>query len=176
MAWPAQGHLCLVRIWSPGGTPFLKVLENNKSKILWEFEQLLPDQPHTAVVVKEQKRAFIINEFNLSRNVASCFAFSCRQSKSDLSCVEQASLGCIILSDSGPSARRTDYCTFSIFARLSTICRWNEPTLKPPTSESCSPPYFCVHFESSHQKGTLCIPYVCMKTCLQHFFKKQAFK
>lgn len=40
---------------------FVKVLENNKSKILWESEQLLPDQPDTAAVVKEQKRAFLID-------------------------------------------------------------------------------------------------------------------
>lgn len=39
------------------GETFLKVLENNKSKILWEFRQLLSDQAHT-VVVKEQKREF----------------------------------------------------------------------------------------------------------------------
>lgn len=37
------------------GEAFLRVLQNNKSKILWEFRQLLPDQPHI-VVVKEQKR------------------------------------------------------------------------------------------------------------------------
>lgn len=39
------------------GETVLKVLENNKSKILWEFRQLLPDQPDS-VVVKEQKREF----------------------------------------------------------------------------------------------------------------------
>lgn len=42
------------------GDTFFKVLENNKSKILWEFKQQLPDQPDTAVVVKEQKRVFVI--------------------------------------------------------------------------------------------------------------------
>lgn len=59
------------------------MLENNKSKILREFKQLLPDQPHAAAVVKEQKRAFIIDVtfFNLLHDVASWFAFSNLQIK-----------------------------------------------------------------------------------------------
>lgn len=55
----------------------LKVLENNKSKILWEFKHLLPDQPHTAVV-KEQKKTFIIDVIlsNLLHEVVPWFVFS----------------------------------------------------------------------------------------------------